>query len=137
MLRNVLDDIQSLRRSKRLRLEYPVVPVPLTSCPCCGGKLNTHFAGCNKKIKDDITALLDALQENNRPLLNFRDSEPNDRVDDLLDEIGQVYRDLTITYNDAVTRLEADLDAAVKGTARRLTKTGLKVKRPPADYILH
>jgi len=136
LLRNVLDDIQSLRRSKRLRLEYPVVPVPLT-CLCCGGKLNTHYAGCNKKLKDDITALLDALQENNRPLLNFRDSEPNDRVNDLLDEIRQLYQDLTLTYNDAITRLNAELDAAVKGTARRLTKTGLKVKRPPADYILH
>ena len=146
-------------------MEYPVVPVPLT-CLCCGGKLNTHYAGCNKKLKDDITALLDALQENNRPLLNFRDSEPNDRVNDLLDEIGQLYGDLTITYNDAVTRLEADLDAAVKGTTKtgldltityvrtyndaitrlkadldavvkRTAKTGLKVKFPPADYIVH
>ena len=117
-------------------MEYPV-PVPLTSCPCCGGKYNTHYKGCNKKIKDDITAVLDALREKNRPLLNFRDSEPNDRVNDLLDEIGQLSQDVTITYNDAITRLEADLDAAVKGTAIRLTKTGLKVKRLPADYILH
>ena len=118
-------------------MEYPVVPVPLTSCPCCGGKYNTHYKGCNKKIKDDITAVLDALREKNRPLLNFRDSEPNDRVNDLLDEIRQLYQDLTLTYNDAITRLNAELDAAVKGTARRLTKTGPKVKRPPADYILH
>ena len=110
-------------------MEYPVVPVPLT-CLCCGGKLNTHYNGCNKKIKDDITGVLDALE-------NFRDSEPNDKVNDLLDEIRQLYQDLTLTYNDAITRLNAELDAAVKGTARRLTKTGPKVKRPPADYILH
>ena len=108
---------------------------------------------------------MDALREKNRQLFNFRDRELNGRANDLLDKIGLLYQDLTIAYNDAITRLKADLevlDAAVKGTAKtgldltimyndaitrlkadldavvkRTAKTGLKVKFPPADYIVH
>jgi len=151
-------------------LEDPI-PVPVTSCSCCGRKFDgiskiTHYKSCNKKIQNEITAALDALREKNRQLFNFRDRELYDRVNDLLDEIGLLYQDLTITYNDAITRLKADLDAAVKGTTKtgldltityvrtyneaitrlkadldavvkRTAKTGLKVKFPPADYIVH
>ena len=162
-------------------MEYPV-DVPLTSCPCCGGKFvrvskNKHFKHCNMKIKDDIMAVLDAIRYMNLLLLIFRDCEPNDRVNDRLDEIGLFYQDLkndqvlmknvrsavqhykkptcflgiinqllscidlnktkfkvkTITYNDVISGLNEDLNAAVKGTA----KTGLNAKFPPADYILH
>lgn len=44
-------------------MEYPV---PLTSCPCCGGKFvrvsqNQHYKHCNKKIKDDILTALESI----------------------------------------------------------------------------
>jgi len=132
-----LDVIPSLRRSKRLRLEYPV---SLTSCPCCGGNFvrvsqNQHFRHCNKKIKDDILTALESIgiyaRLNGRldePELFFRDLKC---YPDFMRDIRvavQHYKGLTCflgNINYLISRVDLEKEKKTKSPVRFITYTDL------------